>query len=215
MDGGSTLRGRGREAKHPGEIPSRGWMDVLWRTWEEVGEANLFLIAGGVTYALILALFPGLAALVSLYGLAVGFAGRDHRNRPVDHRHRLGSPCTLPTSIATTKPTVRWAAWSCCSYGYTSRRSLSYSARLSIRNLRSRPARIPLKGRRAPWESAEREPPTRWVKAGTRDDKWRAGDRSQECRIRDEERIYNNAPSNSAALTGCAATAGVDVAAAA
>jgi len=44
-------------------------MDVLWRAWGEVGEANLFLIAGGVTYALILALFPGLAALVSLYGL--------------------------------------------------------------------------------------------------------------------------------------------------
>src|SRR6476620_11142832 len=62
--------GRGREAAHPGQIPSRGWMDVLWRAWGEVGEANLFLIAGGVTYALILALFPGLAALVSLYGLA-------------------------------------------------------------------------------------------------------------------------------------------------
>src|ERR1041384_3226933 len=61
--------GRGREAEHPGQIPSRGWMDVLWRAWGEVGEANLFLIAGGVTYALILALFPGLAALVSLYGL--------------------------------------------------------------------------------------------------------------------------------------------------
>jgi membrane protein len=41
---------------------------VLWRSWGEVGEANLFLIPGGVTYALILALFPGLAALVSLYG---------------------------------------------------------------------------------------------------------------------------------------------------
>jgi membrane protein len=44
-------------------------MDVMWRAWDEVGDANLFLIAGGVTYALILALFPGLAALVSLYGL--------------------------------------------------------------------------------------------------------------------------------------------------
>ena len=41
--------GRGREAEHPGQIPSRGWMDVLWRAWGEVGEANLFLIAGGVT----------------------------------------------------------------------------------------------------------------------------------------------------------------------
>src|ERR1051325_9661238 len=67
--GHAADRGRGREAEHPGQIPSRGWMDVLWRAWGEVGDANLFLIAGGVTYALILALFPGLAALVSLYGL--------------------------------------------------------------------------------------------------------------------------------------------------
>jgi membrane protein len=61
--------GRGREAEHPGEIPPRGWKDVLWRAWKEVSDQNLFLIAGGVTYAILLALFPGLAALVSLYGL--------------------------------------------------------------------------------------------------------------------------------------------------
>jgi len=39
------------------------------RAWTEVSEANLFLVAGGVTYAILLALFPGLAALVSIYGL--------------------------------------------------------------------------------------------------------------------------------------------------
>ena len=61
--------GRGRGAHHPGEIPPRGWKDVLWRAWSEVSDQNLFLIAGGVTYAILLALFPGLAALVSLYGL--------------------------------------------------------------------------------------------------------------------------------------------------
>jgi membrane protein len=60
---------RGREADHPGEIPPKGWMDVLRRAWSEVADQNLFLIAGGVTYALLLALFPALAALVSLYGL--------------------------------------------------------------------------------------------------------------------------------------------------
>ena len=62
--------GRGREAEHPGEIPPRGWKDVVWRSWNEISDQNLFLIAGGVTYAVLLALFPGLAALVSLYGLA-------------------------------------------------------------------------------------------------------------------------------------------------
>jgi membrane protein len=60
---------RGREAVHPGEIPARGWKDVLWRVWGEVSDANLFLVAGGVTYAILLALFPGLAALISIYGL--------------------------------------------------------------------------------------------------------------------------------------------------
>ena len=62
---------RGRDAEHPGKIPARGWMDILWRSWQEVSDANLFLVAGGVTYALLLALFPGLAALGAIYGLVL------------------------------------------------------------------------------------------------------------------------------------------------
>jgi membrane protein len=62
---------RGREAEHPGEIPPHGWIDILRRSWGEISDANLFLVAGGVTYAILLALFPGLAALVSIYGLVL------------------------------------------------------------------------------------------------------------------------------------------------
>ena len=62
---------RGRDAEHPGKIPPIGWMDVLWRAWNEVSDANLFIVAGGVTYAVLLALFPGLAALVAIYGLVL------------------------------------------------------------------------------------------------------------------------------------------------
>src|SRR3954465_3542718 len=65
----SDKEGRGREAEHPGEIPPGGWMDILKRSWGDVSDANLFLVAGGVTYAILLALFPGLAALVAIYGL--------------------------------------------------------------------------------------------------------------------------------------------------
>jgi membrane protein len=61
--------GRGREAGRPTQIPAVGWKDILSRAWSEVSQANLFLVAGGVTYAILLALFPGLAALVSIYGL--------------------------------------------------------------------------------------------------------------------------------------------------
>lgn len=49
--------------------PRYRWTDIFWRAWSEVSNQNLFLIAGGVTYAVLLALFPGLVALVSLYRL--------------------------------------------------------------------------------------------------------------------------------------------------
>ncbi len=62
---------RGREASRPQDIPRAGWMDVAKRAWGEVTDKNLFLAAGGVTYAVLLALFPGLAALVSVYGLVL------------------------------------------------------------------------------------------------------------------------------------------------
>jgi membrane protein len=76
LTGGSQVRSpgirsssRGREAGKPTDIPPAGWWDVAWRAWGEVSDANLFLVAGGVTYAILLALFPALAAAVSLYGL--------------------------------------------------------------------------------------------------------------------------------------------------
>jgi membrane protein len=60
---------RGRSATSPHQIPIPGWKDILVRTWNELSDNNIFLVAGGVTYAVLLALFPGLAALVSIYGL--------------------------------------------------------------------------------------------------------------------------------------------------
>jgi membrane protein len=62
-------RSRGRSATSPHLIPMPGWKDILIRSWNEIGENNIFLVAGGVTYAVLLALFPALAALVSIYGL--------------------------------------------------------------------------------------------------------------------------------------------------
>jgi membrane protein len=61
---------RGQQAEAPQQIPAKGWKDVLVRSWHEVSDNNIFLVAGGVTCTALLALFPALAALVSLYGLA-------------------------------------------------------------------------------------------------------------------------------------------------
>jgi membrane protein len=60
---------RGREVERPQDIPARGWKDVLIRAYGASSQKNLSLVAGGVTYYVLLALFPALAALVSIYGL--------------------------------------------------------------------------------------------------------------------------------------------------
>ncbi|GEC34442.1 ribonuclease [Sinorhizobium fredii USDA 205] len=60
--------GRGRSAATPGEIPAKGMRDVFWRVVSEISEERVFLIAAGVSFYLLLALFPALGALVSLYG---------------------------------------------------------------------------------------------------------------------------------------------------
>jgi len=62
-------QGRGRDATNPVEIPRRGWRDVLWRTYEQVQEDRILSIAAGVVFYGLLALFPAVTALVSLYGL--------------------------------------------------------------------------------------------------------------------------------------------------
>jgi membrane protein len=60
---------RGRQASKPSDIPARGWKDILWRVYENVTNHRVMAVAAGVTFYVLLALFPGIAALVSLYGL--------------------------------------------------------------------------------------------------------------------------------------------------
>ncbi len=65
----ATEPSRGRAARHPGEIPARGWKDILWRTYEQIGEDRLLAVGAGAAFYLLLAMFPAITAFVSLYGL--------------------------------------------------------------------------------------------------------------------------------------------------
>jgi membrane protein len=65
-----TERDRGRAAEKPSEVPAKGWKDIFWRVYEQVGEDRVLSVAAGVTFYSLLAIFPGIAAFVSLYGLA-------------------------------------------------------------------------------------------------------------------------------------------------
>lgn len=61
--------GRGRLARHPGQIPAKGWGDILWRTGGAYLGDRVGFVAGGVTFFMILSLFPMLGAFVTIYGL--------------------------------------------------------------------------------------------------------------------------------------------------
>jgi membrane protein len=62
-------RAAGREAEHPGEIPPRGWFAVLKRVRREVKEDNVPLLAAGVAFYAMLAIFPAIIAVVTIYGM--------------------------------------------------------------------------------------------------------------------------------------------------
>jgi len=60
---------RGRDAKSPWHIPAIGWRDILLRVWHELKADNISMVAAAVAFYVLLALFPAITALGSLYGL--------------------------------------------------------------------------------------------------------------------------------------------------
>lgn len=56
-------------AEAPSEIPRKGWKDIAWRVYQDFDKDRILLISAGVTFYAILAIFPAMAALVSIYGL--------------------------------------------------------------------------------------------------------------------------------------------------
>jgi membrane protein len=72
-------RGRGREADAPEAIPPLGWHDILWRVLKGILDDRLLYTSGGVAFFTLLAFFPAVATIVSLYGLVADVSTiRDH-----------------------------------------------------------------------------------------------------------------------------------------
>ena len=58
-----------KNEKHPLEIRPRGWKNALLRTKDEVKKDHVPILAAGMAFWAMLAIFPALIALVSVYGL--------------------------------------------------------------------------------------------------------------------------------------------------
>lgn len=62
---------RGRNSETPVEIPAKGWVDIGLRLKDEIAEDRIGLIAAGVAFYGLLALFPAITALIAISGLLV------------------------------------------------------------------------------------------------------------------------------------------------
>jgi membrane protein len=63
------MHGRGHGANSPLEIPPRGWFDIGTSVFQKVGEDNVSLIAAGIAFYGLLAVFPGITACMAIAGL--------------------------------------------------------------------------------------------------------------------------------------------------
>ena len=83
----------GRQASEPSEIPWPGWKQILLRTKDEISKDNIPVMAAGLAFYAMLALFPLLIALISIYGLMFD---------PQDLQAQLESTSTfLPEEVRT------------------------------------------------------------------------------------------------------------------
>src|SRR5271169_1175627 len=57
------------QTQMPAPMFGQRWRDVLLRVYHGISEDRILLVAAGVTFYAILALFPGIGAIVSIYGL--------------------------------------------------------------------------------------------------------------------------------------------------
>jgi membrane protein len=67
--GTAVAGGRGRGATSPWQIPWAGWKDILLRTYAAMNDDRLLAVAAGLVFFALLAIFPGIGALVALYAL--------------------------------------------------------------------------------------------------------------------------------------------------
>jgi membrane protein len=61
---------QGTQAEKPQHIRKRGWKDILKRTKDEIRKDHLTIVAAGVAFFVMLGIVPGIAAVISIYGLA-------------------------------------------------------------------------------------------------------------------------------------------------
>ncbi|GHA97522.1 YihY/virulence factor BrkB family protein [Modicisalibacter luteus] len=69
MKNRDSAASHGRHAYTPTHIPRKGWSEVLKRVKDDIGRDHVSLVAAGVAFYSLLALFPAIVAVISIWGL--------------------------------------------------------------------------------------------------------------------------------------------------
>lgn len=67
---GTTSTGdRGHNAEKPTQIPKKGWKDIALRVKDRLTKDHVSIVSAGIAFYFFLAIFPAIAAALSIYGL--------------------------------------------------------------------------------------------------------------------------------------------------
>ncbi|WP_375690227.1 YihY/virulence factor BrkB family protein [Pseudooceanicola sp. LIPI14-2-Ac024] len=61
----------GARSRWPSEIPARGWLQVLGRVFTSISRDHLSTLSAGIAFFALFAIFPAIAALVMMAGIAI------------------------------------------------------------------------------------------------------------------------------------------------
>ncbi len=62
---------RGHSAEKPSQIPMKGWKDISLRVKKQLTNDHVSIVSAGIAFYLFLAIFPAIAAALSIYGLVM------------------------------------------------------------------------------------------------------------------------------------------------
>ncbi|WP_230383029.1 YihY/virulence factor BrkB family protein [Paracoccus shanxieyensis] len=67
----------GHQAGSPAQIPAKGWVQILWRVQSEITRDHIGVVAAGIAFYGLIAIFPAIAAIVGISGLILDPADLD------------------------------------------------------------------------------------------------------------------------------------------
>lgn len=102
---------RGRGADKPHQIPKPGWKDIIKRTLNDLTRDHCTIVAAGVAFYILIGIVPGIAALISIYGLVANPAQIQQQFASMKSMMPAGAYQLLSQQMQTIASSPKTAGW--------------------------------------------------------------------------------------------------------